>query len=80
MKEYVIWGIAPKLKEETLLLTKFNDEVITDRVKAERLKSILEDRGCVNVRVQELDFSGDINSSFIGALVDQIFAPYLEPL
>lgn len=57
-KEYVIWGVPKGMKEETLLISKFDGRTITDKAVADRLAKILVDKhGCTNVRIQEIDLT-----------------------
>lgn len=56
--EYVIWGIKPNEKEETLLLTTACGCKITKRENAVLLGNFLEkEKGCTKVRIQEINFN-----------------------
>jgi len=52
--EYPIWGVPPGQADETLLYTK-----ATTAAEAERVKRVLEAKGCTAVRVQTLDLADD---------------------
>jgi len=54
-KEYVIWGIKPGEREESLLLAKPNGMTITNMTIAKKFKKWVEDKGATKVRIQEID-------------------------
>ena len=54
-KEYVIWGIMPNHKEESLLLAKPNGKAITNKSHANKFKEWCEKKGATKVRIQEVD-------------------------
>ena len=64
--EYVIWGIPPKEKDETLLLTTGTDgKRITKKSDARKLLKLLVDKhGVKKARIQELDVEVDPSDMF----------------
>jgi hypothetical protein len=64
--EYVIWGIPPKEKDETLLLTTGTDgKRITKKSDARKLLKLLVDKhGVKKARIQELDVEVDPSNMF----------------
>lgn len=58
MKEYVIWGKKPNETDESLLLTKLDGQLMTDKGDAKKAKKLLETKyGCKDVRVQTIDLA-----------------------
>ena len=56
-KEFIVWGISPKEKDESVLYTK-----ATSQKEAEAVIKILETKhGCKKCRIQIIDFSKDFN-------------------
>jgi len=56
--EYIIWGQTNLEKQEQILCTKVEGELITNRSEAEKIAKVLtEKHGCLNVRIQEVDLS-----------------------
>ena len=63
--EYVIWGIPPKDKDETLLLTVGKDgKRITKKSDAMKLMKFLISKGVKKARIQELDVEVDPSDMF----------------
>ena len=64
--EFVIWGIPPKSKDETLLLTTGTDgKRITKKSDAMKLlKLLVTKHGVKKARIQELDVEVDPSDMF----------------
>ena len=63
--EYVIWGIPPKDKDETLLLTVGRDgKRITKKSDANKLMKFLVSKGVKKARIQTLDVEVDPSDMF----------------
>jgi hypothetical protein len=54
-EEYVIWGIVPDAKDESLLLAEPNGKKITNKSHAEKFKKWCEDKGATECRIQKVD-------------------------
>ena len=60
--EYAIWGKSPKnIDNEYLLVTK-----IPTKDKAKEIEQkLINNWGCFETRIQEIDFSGNVTEDFI---------------
>ena len=65
-KEYAIWGVKPGDKDESLLLAEPNGNKITDENIAKKFKKWCEDKGATKVRIQEIDYSTELD--FVGTI------------
>jgi len=58
MNEYIIWGIPNGETEETILLTKFMDKLITDKETANSLgKILIKKYGVTKLRIHEFSLN-----------------------
>jgi len=61
-KEYAIWGIPKGGSSDTLLLATPQGKPIESRAEANKFVKLLQDKyGARNVRVQEIDLSGELD-------------------
>ena len=66
-KEYIIWGKTNPQEEEKILLTKIDNNLITDKTDADKALKLLEKKySCTECRIQEIDLSypNNLNSLF----------------
>jgi len=60
--EYAIWGKSPKnINNEDLLAT----EILTKDKAKEIEQKLINNWGCFETRIQEIDFSGNFTEDFI---------------
>lgn len=53
--EYVVWGVPPGHKDETLLIAMPGGKPITDKDQANKYKQIAVNKGATKVRIQVVD-------------------------
>lgn len=53
--EYVVWGVPPGGKDETLLIATPGGKPITDKAQAEKYKQFALKKGATKVRIQTID-------------------------
>jgi len=67
--EYILWGVPPGEKDETVVLDHPGGKPITNLKAAKKYKTILEkEHGVTKVRIQTIDFSKDISNMFRQAI------------
>ena len=63
--EFVLWGVPPGAKEETLVLDAPGGKPITKLSTAKKYKAVLEkEHGVTKIRIQTIDFSQDLSKMF----------------
>jgi len=67
--EYILWGVPPGERDETVVLDQPGGKPITNLKSAKKYKTILEkEHNVTKVRIQTIDFSDDLSNMFRQAI------------